>query len=94
MFVQVSIAGHTQSNRIVVPRSLIRNNQIYKVNEQNRLQIADISRLYDQQQFSVIGQGIEPGDLIVASDLVPAVEGMVLETEVDYELQNSLNFSE
>lgn len=92
MFVQVSIAGHEQANRIVIPRSLIRNNQVYLVNQDSRLMTRNISRLFDQQQFTVIDQGLSSGDRIVASDLVPAVDGMLLKTELDAALQDSLNF--
>ncbi len=94
MFVQVSIAGYPQQDRIVIPRSLIRNNQVYLVNEQNRLVTKDIQRHYDQQQFTVIKQGVAPGDRIVATDLIPAVDGMLLKTEIDTELQNSINFGD
>ena len=94
MFVQVSIAGHPQSDRIVIPRSLIRNNQVYLVNEESRLLIRDITRHYDQQQFTVVKQGLAPGDRIVASDLVPAVDGMLLKTEIDTDLQNSISFGD
>ena len=94
MFVQVSIAGHPQSDRIVIPRSLIRNNQVYLVNKESRLLTRDITRHYDQQQFTVVKQGLAPGDRIVASDLVPAVDGMLLKTEIDTDLQNSINFGD
>lgn len=94
MFVQVSIAGYPQQDRIVIPRSLIRNNQVYLVNDQNRLVTKDISRHYDQQQFTVVKQGLAPGDRIVATDLIPAVDGMLLKTEVDTGLQNSINFGD
>ena len=94
MFVQVSIAGYPQSDRIVIPRSLIRNNQVYLVNDQNRLLTRDISRHYDQQQFTVVKQGLAAGDRIVASDLVPAVDGMLLRTEIDTALQDSISFGD
>ena len=94
MFVQVSIAGHPQSDRIVIPRSLIRNNQVYLVNKESRVLARDITRHYDQQQFTVVKQGLAPGDRIVASDLVPAVEGMLLKTEIDTDLQNSISFGD
>ncbi len=92
MFVQVSIAGHTQRDQIVIPRSVIRNNQVYLVDNNNRLQTRNIHRLYDQAQFTVVGDSLKAGDRIVVSDLVPAVDGMLLRTEVDKTLQDSLVF--
>jgi RND family efflux transporter MFP subunit len=94
MFVQVSIAGHPQADSIVIPRSVIRNNQIYLVDEDSRLQSRSIHRLYDQQQFSVIDGNLKVGDKIVVSDLSPAVDGMLLQTEVDQLLQDSLIFGD
>ena len=78
----------------MIPRSLIRNNQVYLVNDQNRLLTRDISRHYDQQQFTVVKQGLAAGDRIVASDLVPAVDGMLLRTEIDTALQDSISFGD
>lgn len=94
MFVQVSIAGHVQKNQIVIPRSAIRNNQVYLVDSENRLKIREVNKLYDQAQFSVLGDSLKAGDKIVVSDLAPAVDGMLLQTEVDLALQNSLVFGD
>ena len=78
----------------MIPRSLIRNNQVYIVDAQSRLVTRAVSKLYDQRQFTVIDEGVADGDLIVASDLIPAVDGMLLEPEIDVELQNSLQFGD
>ncbi|MCP4186123.1 MAG: efflux RND transporter periplasmic adaptor subunit [Gammaproteobacteria bacterium] len=94
MFVQVAIAGHPQKDKIVIPRSIIRNDQVYLVDSENRLQTRPIKRLYNQQQFTVIDNSLKPGEKIVVSDLVPAVDGMLLKTEVDQALQDSLNFEQ
>jgi len=94
MFVQVSIAGHPQADSVVIPRSVIHNNKIYLVDDESRLQSRRITKLYDQQQFSVIDGSLKVGDKIVVSDLAPAVDGMLLHTEVDQALQNSLIFGD
>lgn len=90
MFVQVSIAGHSQKNRIVIPRSAIRNGKVYVVNSDNRLETRPIRRLYNQQQITIVAEGLSPGELIVVSDLIPAVDNMLLHTEADQSLQQSL----
>jgi len=94
MFVQVSIAGHPQPDRIVIPRSVIRNNRVYLVDKENRLQTREIKKLYDQRQFTVVDGNLQPGERIVVSDLAPAVDGMLLETEVDQVLQSRIAFGE
>ncbi len=94
MFVQVAIAGHPQQDRIVIPRSVIRNDQVYLVDVENRLQTRAIKRLYNQQQFAIVDDSLKPGEKIVVSDLTPAVDGMLLKTEVDQALQDSLSFGQ
>lgn len=90
MFVQVSIAGRTQQAQIVIPRSVIRAGKVFIVNAENRLEIRAVKRLYNQQQVSIIGQGLQSGEKVVVSDLIPAVDGMLLQSEVDEALQQSL----
>jgi len=94
MFVQVSIAGRMQPDRIVIPRSVIRGGKIYTVNSENRLEIRPIKRLYNQQQVAIIGEGLHSDEIIVVSDLVPAVDGMLLHPVVDEKLQQSLSTRE
>ena len=94
MFVQVSIAGRMQPDRIVIPRSVIRSGKIYIVNSENRLEIRPVKRLYNQQQVAIIGEGLQSGEIIVVSDIVPAVDGMLLISVVDETLQLSLSAEE
>jgi multidrug efflux pump subunit AcrA (membrane-fusion protein) len=94
MFVQVSIAGRMQPDRIVIPRSVIRSGKIYIVNSENRLEIRPVKRLYNQQQVAIIGEGLQSGEIIVVSDIVPAVDGMLLKSVVDETLQLSLSAEE
>ncbi len=79
MLVEVSIAGHPQQNAIVVPGNAIRNGYAYVLDEHSRLQVRQVKKLYDQQQFSVIQSGLKVGEQLVLSDVIPAVSGMLLE---------------
>ncbi len=78
MFVEVTIAGHTQTDKIVIPRSSLHNGSAYVVDAQNRLDIRQIQKLYDQQDMSIIDQGLNDGEQLVLTDLIPAVQGMLL----------------
>lgn len=80
MFVKVLIAGHTQQNSIVVPRSALRNGKVYIMNADNRLDIRAVEKLYDQQNHSIIQKGLSEGEKLVLTDLVPAVQGMLLKS--------------
>ncbi|MCP4284752.1 MAG: efflux RND transporter periplasmic adaptor subunit, partial [Gammaproteobacteria bacterium] len=50
--------------------------------------------LYNQQQYAIVDDSLKPGEKIVVSDLTPAVDGMLLKTEVDQALQDSLSFGQ
>ncbi|MCK4709877.1 MAG: efflux RND transporter periplasmic adaptor subunit [Gammaproteobacteria bacterium] len=80
MFVEVSIAGHPQQDSIVIPRSALRNGQAYIVDNESRLEVRKIKKLYDQKNQSIIANGLKDGEQLVLTDLVPAVEGMLLKS--------------
>ncbi|MCP4409340.1 MAG: efflux RND transporter periplasmic adaptor subunit [Gammaproteobacteria bacterium] len=90
MFVQVLLRGRAQPERIVVPRSAVRNETVYIADADNRLRRRPVRILFNQGILSIIGEGIEPGDRVVVSDLVPAVSGMLLHTEVDQAMAEQL----
>lgn len=90
MFVQVLLRGRAQPERIVVPRSAVRNEALYIADADNRLRHRPVRVLFNQGILSIIGEGIEPGDRVVVSDLVPAVSGMLLHTEVDQAMAEQL----
>ncbi|MCG7956261.1 MAG: efflux RND transporter periplasmic adaptor subunit, partial [Candidatus Thiodiazotropha endolucinida] len=87
MFVQVLLKGKTQADRIILPRSTIKNGVVYLADENNRLQRQPVEILYNQGDISVIGKGIQAGQRVVISDLVPAVSGMLLQTVPDQQME-------
>lgn len=87
MFVQVVINGHTQPDRIVVPRNAIREGQVYIVGDDQRLQARPVDVLFSQGPLSVIAAGVQAGERLVVSDLVPAVPGMLLDAVPDEAMQ-------
>jgi multidrug efflux pump subunit AcrA (membrane-fusion protein) len=86
MFVQVTLRGQPQPGRVVVPRSAVRGGVVYLADADDRLRRRVVSVLFDQDWVSVIESGVKPGDRVVVSDLVPAVDGMLLQPQVDIEL--------
>jgi hypothetical protein len=90
MFVQVVLKGKQQADQIILPRSTIKNGAVYLADENNRLQRQPVEILYNQGDISVIANGIEAGQSIVISDLVPAVSGMLLQTVTDQQMQSLL----
>jgi RND family efflux transporter MFP subunit len=93
MFVKVVLSGNFRSQRLIVPRSAVRSGVVYVADENNRLRRRPVQTLFSQGDISVIDQGLEAGERVVVSDLVPAVEGMLLQVELDEALNQSLKAS-
>lgn len=90
MFVQVEIRGHRQPDRLIVPRSAIRNGSLYVMGEDRRLQIRPVAVQFSMGSISVITDGLEAGETVVVSDLIPAVSGMLLAPSDDIDLQQAV----
>ena len=93
MFVKVVLNGNFRSRRLVVPRNAVRSGMVYIADKDNRLRRRAVTTLFSQGEISVIDQGLEAGERVVVSDLVPAVEGMLLRVELDQALNASLRAS-
>jgi RND family efflux transporter MFP subunit len=90
MFVQVLMRGHAQPERLVIPRVAIREGRTYVASAEQRLEIREVTSLFSQGPLSVIVDGIETGERVVVSDLVPAVPGMLLAPSADDVLRDAL----
>ena len=90
MFVNVVLSGKQSMKRVLVPRSAVRANTVYVADENNRLRRRPVKILFSQDDISVIAEGLEPGERVVVSDLVPAVDGMLLQIQLDEGLNQSL----
>ena len=85
------LSGHHQPERLVLPRSALHAGKVYLVDAQNRLRIRPVEVLFNQGSLSVIKQGLEGGELVVVSDLIPAIDGMLLQTTLDASLQDEIS---
>ncbi len=90
MFVQVVLRGKSQAPRLVVPRDTVRGGAVYVADKDDRLRRRQVDVLFSQGAYSVIGVGLEPGERVLVSDLVPAVEGMLLAPRLDQDLTRAL----
>lgn len=83
MFVEVALRGRNQTDRILVPRSAVRDGAVYVADADDRLRRRTIDVLFQQDDYTVVANGIEPGERVVVSDVIPAVEGMRLRPQID-----------
>lgn len=90
MFVRVLLRGPAQPDRILVPRSAVRNGAVYIADGDDRLRRRPVDVAFNQGDLSVIAAGLQPGERVVLSDLVPAVNGMLLNPQVDREVSERI----
>ncbi|MEQ8784722.1 MAG: hypothetical protein RIC55_00410 [Pirellulaceae bacterium] len=80
MFCKVTLYGAVLSDVIVIPRESLRDNRVYLVRD-GKLHIAEVKAPVLEEKLAVVTEGIEPGDLVLLSDVFPAVEGMPLRVQ-------------
>jgi RND family efflux transporter MFP subunit len=85
LFVEVRLTGRPLPDSLVVPRLALHEGRVYIANRDDRLEIRPVEVAMSQPQFAIIRSGIEAGERVVVSDLVPAIEGMLLKTQDDPE---------
>ena len=90
MFCEVEFSGRPLSEKIVIPRSAMHDGQVYVVDNENRLLRRAVTVDFTQSDFGVIRQGLSAGEQVVVSDVMPAIDGMLLSTTEDEALYNRL----
>ncbi len=78
MFVEAMLSGKPQVQSLVIPRSALHNGQVYRVTADNRLQLQTVKIGLLQPEYAVITGGLAEGERIVVTDLIPAIDGMLL----------------
>jgi multidrug efflux system membrane fusion protein len=62
---------------VVLPRSALRDgDQVYVVDEENRLRFREVEVLRRRRDAVVIAGGLAPGERVAVSSLVTPVDGM------------------
>jgi multidrug efflux pump subunit AcrA (membrane-fusion protein) len=63
---------------------------VFVIGQDERLVRKPVEIDFTQSNLVVIKLGLQPGDKVVVSDLIPAIEGMLLEPVVDEKLELQL----
>jgi RND family efflux transporter MFP subunit len=88
MFVEVELRGRPWEGAIVVPRIATHRNDdgetvLYLADGSGRLEIRPVTLGPVQGDLAVVEAGLEPGERVVVSDLIPAIAGMRLDASPD-----------
>jgi RND family efflux transporter MFP subunit len=90
LFVEVVLSGKPRPDSLIVPRSALHDGKIYIANRENRLEIRPVQVELVQPGYAVIGSGLEADERLVVSDLIPAIEGMLLKASEDSRTKDAL----
>ncbi len=81
VFCEVTIYGATLEDIVVIPRDALRDGRVYLLRG-GKLHIQPVTVLVLEENLAVISKGINPGDVVILTDLFPASEGMPLRGQV------------
>ncbi len=90
-FCEVEFRGRTLPGQIVLPRSAVREGVAYVLDSARRLRRRPVSVRFRQGDAVILDEGIQSGELVVVSDLGPAIEGSLVEPVVDEGLLEMLS---
>jgi membrane fusion protein, multidrug efflux system len=90
MFVEVELSGPVRTEQVIVPRVALHDGQLYVADKDNRLELRDVTVAFSQTNFAAISQGLKAGERVIVSDLIPAVDGMLLDPVADERTKKAL----
>ncbi len=90
MYVEVELWGRPLSNRFVIPRSSVHSGNVYIAGPDNRLVIKPVSIDFYMDDIAVLSKSLDKGERLILTDLMPAVQGMLLAPVGDDESQARL----
>lgn len=79
MYVAVELVGPPLSPRVAVPEAAVRQGVVQVLGAESRLALRPVVVAFRQDGLAWLEEGLEPGEMVVLDDLVPAIEGMLLE---------------
>jgi RND family efflux transporter MFP subunit len=90
MYVQVRLTAMSREPLLVVPAAAVRDNEVYRVRDGDRLERRPVSVAFEQNDLAVINKGLSPGDLVIVDDPAPVLDGMALKPQRDEWLERRL----
>ncbi|MDH3228590.1 MAG: efflux RND transporter periplasmic adaptor subunit [Alphaproteobacteria bacterium] len=90
MFVEVELQGRPVPGRLVVPRAALHDGMVYVVGDGSRLERRPVQVGAHQSGFVIVDSGLAAGEIIVVTDLTPAIDGMLVDPVEDTALRDRL----
>lgn len=89
-FCEVQFSGPVRTGQIVIPAGAVRNDTVYILDAENRLQRRPIKIAFRQEDLLVVASGLHEDETIVTSYPQPAFQGMLVEPVPDRDTQAKL----
>ncbi len=86
LYCEVELQGAIRDGKYVVPIRAVHNGSVYLSNSEGRLETRRVLVDMVMGDFAIVGSGLSAGDTIILTDLVPAIEGMLVQPILDLEL--------
>ena len=93
LFVEVILSGKPRAGSLIIPRAALHGDKVYVANQENRLEVRKVKISLTQPEYAVVSEGLSADERIVISDLIPAVEGMLLKPKDDPEALSQLKLA-
>jgi multidrug efflux pump subunit AcrA (membrane-fusion protein) len=90
LYVEVEIRAPARPAQVVIPRSAIHHDRVYVADADRRLRLRPVRIAFVQEEFAVVREGLAGGETLVLTDLVPAVEGELLDPRPDDAARDAL----
>jgi multidrug efflux system membrane fusion protein len=91
LYTEVELSGSPRDNRFVIPFQAIHNGVVLLVDAENRLMKQEVTVEMVMGDLAVVKNGLAAGSKVITTDLVPAIDGMLLEPVVNKELSTMIN---
>jgi RND family efflux transporter MFP subunit len=83
MYCEVELRGKPIAPAVTIPRSALHGDTVYVMNADNRLELRKVSVDFPQGHIAVLRAGLEEGEQVVLTDVIPAMESMLLNPITD-----------
>ena len=89
MYTAVDLFAPEQS-AMVIPRKAVHEGRVYIATAADRLEVRPVDILLIQGDLVAVRNGIEPGERVIITDLVPVIEGMPLQVVASPQVEEYL----
>ncbi len=91
MYTEVELTGKPRKNKIVIPFSAVHEGNIYYVNEEKRLTKTAVEVELVLGNMAVIKTDLPSDTMVVTTDLVPAIDDMLLAPQLDEQMMADIS---